>query len=792
MSPNDDFLYALKDDLPQDFADDLRQQLQTHEKNKTVKPARSWWVLAAATFASLFFGALMIFVSAPQIDFLAPILNLREEPLQLEPIHADNITRLEMIDSKGQGQAYRMALSPDNQSLAISTNTGIHLHDANDLSAEAQFIGTPGIGGVLHMEYADNGDLYVIGWIEIEKVGIYRWERESEQFQLIEYLDADWRIQSIDLSPDGNYLLYSTCAGEGGWYPALTLFLVCTGPATVEIHILDLRDFSNNITISPEKSSNVAVSMSPDWSQLAYYNNGVIYLYDMATGETRPVIETRIGTILPDYPDARNSAMLHFTPDGNQLGFLRVSTGKFHSWSLEELNTVDIENPFTLLTDAPTEDDLYASSIIFHPVSNERLLVRSDSIVVYPADDERQITELRHVGQVRNLLMNSDGSRLYVMGTTGVVQVLDWESRERIEINLNYSTGYNSEITFSQDSTSFVNNNFTYNPGISFLWDVENNALERYTLANDEQIANPIAHSAISPDSRYIAYAMSGYIYIYDRIENEHRQLYLLANVHSMGFRDDGQLVVISRENVNGGGGHIHHFTAGMIEGGDIDYPLEYAVISDLRFGNDQGFPATTSTLLPGADILAVFQCDVFVESTSFNMNCNQHLIKLVDTETGEILLEFEAPIGITFISLELGHSNDGQYLFMGNCERGSTSLIQCREDSGIVDIWRIEDLLAGNTEALRVSDVQATEDNIDLIAYDDGSFLLATSTWEVVDEENDIRDSFIYFHSISANGAVEEVHRVQGDSVQFSPDKEHMILVVDGEYQLQAVVSED
>lgn len=713
---------------------------------------------------------------------------ISEEETTYTTITPDNISQAELIASTGQGHAYRIALSPDNRTLAIATHSGIYLHDANDLNAEAQFIGMPG-RSVYYMEYTDNGDLYVLGWADTEEMGIYWWEGEPNQFQLIDYLNADWKIQTVDFSPDGNHLLYTTCVGDGGWYPSLMSFLTCTNPSTIEIHIFDLVNSDNNISIIPDNSANVRVNMSPDWSQLAYYDDGFIYLYDMATGEAHPVIETQIGTIIrSDYPDFRNSAILHFTPDGREVGFLRMSTGIFHSFLVDELNQVNIENPFTLLTDAATIEDL-TSLLVFQPISNERLITRSDSIVVYSPEDEALITEFRQVGQVRDMLMNSDGSRLYVMSSTGLIQTLDWETRERIDINLDYSIGYNSVFTFSQDSTFFVNNSFTYDASVSFVWDVSSNELERQVFANDEQIANSISHSAISPDSRYVAYEMQESIYIYDRIENENRRLYPVANVRSIGFRDDGQLVVISSENINGDRGHIYNFTVEMIENGNVNYPLKYAVIDDTRFGYESDFPSTTSTLLPGAGILAVFQCDAFVEGGTMNNHCNQHLVKLIDTETGEILLEFEASMGITFISLELSHSNDGQYLFMGYCERDSSSYIQCRDNSDIVDIWRIEDLLDGNTEALRVSNLQATQDGINLMAYDDGSFLLTTSTWQARDDdENEINEPFVYFWSINADGEIEEVHRMNTRAVEFSPDSKRMVAMLDGQFQLWAV----
>lgn len=711
---------------------------------------------------------------------------ISEEETNYTTITPDNISQVEVIAQSGKGHARSMALSPDDATLAIANDNGIYLHDANDLNAEAQFIGMPG-RSIYHMEYADNGDLYVVGWENIEEMGIYRWEGAFNQFQLLDYLNADWALQTIDLSPDGNHLLYTTCVDEGVYYTTLASFLTCTSPPTIEINILDLTN-RDNINIVLENSANVTVGMSPDWSQLAYYDEGIIYLYDMATGDIHPVIETQLGTH-SSYIDSSNVAMLHFTPDGSELGFLQVSTGKFQSWSVAELNQLAIENPLSLQTDRTLVYDSDTSQLLFHPINNTRIISFNDSIASYSSQDGSQIAEFSQTGYVRNMLISADGEQLYVLSSTGLVQIFDWETYERIDQVLDYSINRDNHYEFSPDGKLFINTSFSYIASTSFLWDISNNELERSPLANDSDIAKSIAYSAISPDNRYIAYKLEESLYIYDRIENENRQLYPIDNIIAMSFQEDGDLIVINKRTTRGTRGHIYTFTPEMLATNDIQNPMEYVSIPDINFGFDSSFSSTTYSLSPRAEILAGFQCDAYVEGM-MNTNCTQHLVKLIDIETGEMLLEFEADMDGDMISLDFGHSNDGQYLFMAYCLVDDHEYLSCRDNSGIVDIWRIEDLLAGNTVALRMSNLQFSYVNVSLFAYDD-SLLFTASMWESESEGAPL-EQITRFWSVTASGEVELIHQILGGDVAFSPDSQKMIMVVDGQVQLQAVLAEN
>ena len=790
MSGNDDFLYALKDDLPQDFADDLWQQLHVLEKEKPVKPARSWWVLAVASFATLFFGAIMIFVSAPRFEFLVTILNLPSRPVELVPITTDNIAQAEMIASEGKGHAYRMTLSPDDSTLAIGTSTGIYLHDAHDLNAEAQFIGTPS-NYIQYMEYSDNGDLYIFTSY-LNGAGLHRWDAEQNQFMAIyDFANStsdDYQIlQSIDLSPDGSQLMLVSCIESNSYFVEGSFLPQCAQLPTARIEIIDLNNLDNSFEIVPDNTANIIPAMTPDWLQLAYFDSGIIYIYDMVTGETHPVIETD-----PDLSQSRpfsgNAASLHFTPDASRLGFLRMSSGKYDSWSVVELNQVDINNPFIIPMDGSSVPDTVASLLIFHPITHDRLVSRSDSIMIYSAEDESRMRELRRVGQPRDMTMNSDGSRLYVLSSSGAVQALDWETQERININLDYAISDNTDITFGVKSQLFVNNS-RQTDSISFLWDTSNNIIERHPLAEDSHLTNPITNSAFSKDERYIAYTMNSYIYVYDRIEDDSQRLYPLMYVLSMGFRDDGHLIVISAENANGGHIHIYDFTPEMLADGDAEYPMAYLTIDDFTIGccfYHQPAPAHTYSLIPGATILAVFSCDGKVESFLASSSCTKRSINLISTMTGEILVQVDIESTIYRSFPALVHSADGQYLALGYCDTAIPDTFQCEENGGVVDIWRIDDLLNDRIASIHVTGLIFEQSQIELLAQENRSFLLAITNWEAIGEN--ISDRFIHFWSVSPGGHAESVHQIRTDNIEFSPDSRQMIVAVDGQIQVWGV----
>lgn len=707
-----------------------------------------------------------------------------------EVITAQNVTQAEEILTLGNGHAYRMALSPDDQTLAIASD-GIYLHNAQNLSADPQFIGSPLSDGIRHLEYADNGDLYVVGSSDYgETLSLYRWDASSSQFiSLYSTNDmSDKIIQHIDLSPDGEQLLIATCEGYNGVI-SVAPYMYCQSPAQVDIQIIDLNNPENVRAISTQNTSNAVVAINPDWTQLAYYDNGSIYLYDMATGESQRVIEVITST------DSNRSTglpselwSLYFTPDGTELAFLATANGDYELWSIDELNQVDNDNPLVRQEDVSNMPSSWSALLAFHPQTNDRLVSRSDSISTFSAEDASRLDEFSNVWQVRAIELASDGERVYTLSSTGAVQVWDWSTRAQIDSNIDYALSSYMSISVSNDSQLLVNDSGNNDDSMSFIWDTSASNIDPQALLADDSSMQPIIATAISPDNRYVAYVQNYQLYVYDREMNEHRQIDVLVNVVDLSFRDDGSLILITVER---GNGIIKTYYPQLLETGDVPYPFEGRTISNLLFNAHYASKyispySSELTLSPDGNTIAIKHCGNVVNPYPTDPNCEAIGFELIATESGATIANLRSTLTSEGRYEQLVYSADGQYLAMGYCADTIPEGWACEDNQGAVDIWRIEDIRAGQTEPrLTVTDLPYQQNAISLTNYD-GTFLLETTNWEPISD--DVWDTFTRFWSISADGTATEIQRIHANVLGFSPDGRLMIILDDGQIELWAI----
>jgi|GEM_PF-5640640 len=711
-------------------------------------------------------------------DAEAPV-SQQPEPLNLhsrDVITADNIADTEIVAEVGNSHAYKIALSPDDETLAIAAGDGIYLHDAHDLNAEPQFIGEP-IDYIQYMEYSDDGQLYVFAR-DMEAIVLYRWSLETNQFvEVYHYTDINpdeyyKAFQMIDLSPDASQLMLISCISSGGYFIGGSPIAFCGDPATARIEIIDLNNPDNTIDILPEETNNVIPAITPDWSQLAYYDSGTIYLYDFSTGETRPVIETN-GESNTSYGFSTNPMLLRFTPDGRRLGFLRMSTGKFDSWLVSDLNRVDIQNPFIVRLDDEFVVDSIASQLVFHPITQERIITRSDSIMMY-SRDEIASGEFHPIWQAHEMFVSADGDRLYVLNSTGFIQVWDWDTQSLIEQNIEYTNSSEPTLTFSQDSRLLISSNGGYVSSASFVHDIADDAIEARLLLPESEAVMPVDMIAISLDNRYIAYARNLQLYVYDRQDDEHRQLDTYMYPVDMGFRDDGTLVFIS---VNSGYGDIKLYTPEMLATGDVPYPYDGMHVSEMSFS-----PTFSASLIPGSNIgmlssdarsIANFRCGLMIQM--MHSDCVVHL-EFVDTETGQLIADLLTNLTQQGMYYQMTFSPQGDYFAIAYCaDTSDENRWTCDEQQGAVDIWRVADIDEGNVAPLvTVSGLDLNQFSISLLPDADGTFLLSTTSWEEVSENRS--EQITRFWSVQADGTPEEVYNMRSSGVTFSPDGRLMV----------------
>lgn len=707
-----------------------------------------------------------------------------------EVITAQNLAQAEEILALGNGHAYHIALSPDDETLAIASNDGIHLHDAQNLHAEPQFIGSPS-EGIRYLEYVDNGNLYVAGASDYgETLSLYRWDANSNQFVSLYSTNnmSDKVIQHIDISPDGSQLLIATCAGTNGVI-SVAPYMYCQSPAHVDIQIIDVNNPENIRAVSTQNTSNAVVAINPDWTQLAYYDNGSIYLYDMATDESQRVIEvvtssdSIISTGLP-----HELWSLYFTPDGSELAFLGTANGDFELWSIDELNQVENDNPLVRREDVSNFPSTWTAILAFHPQTNDRLVSRSDSISVFSAEDASRLGEFRSTWQPRALELSSDGDLLYTLSSTGVIQVWEWSTRAQIDRNIDYTLGSNMSVSISEDSQFVVNSNNGNGDSMSFLWNTNTSNEDPQIPLTDNSSMQPVTMTAISPNNRYIAYEQGRQLYVYDREMNEQRQIDFVLSLIDLEFREDNSLVTLSLE---GGAVLIKAYPPELLVTGDVSYPYDGIRIEDLVFsGSYSGHPspyARLVTLSPNTNLIAVTHCNNIVSPFLEPVNCDERISSLVDTHTGEILTDLHSSLDFEGYHESLVFSADGNYIAMNYCTDTLAPSWACTENQGAIDIWHIADIQDGQLDPLvTIADIRYHQSEMSFIAYDDGSLLLEASDWEPV--SGDIYETFTRFWSITADGTVTEIQRIQSNVIGFSPNGRLMIILEDGQIKLWAI----
>lgn len=364
----------------------------------------------------------------------------------------------------------------------------------------------------------------------------------------------------------------------------------------------------------------------------------------------------------------------------------------------------------------------------------------------------------------------------------------DWVSREQLASNTTYTLSRYMSLTISDDGRLIVNNDTNSFDSLSYIWDINNADDNSLILTPDDSTARPNVISAISPDNRYIAYVHRYNIYVYDRELDEHRQIDLVLNLVDLEFRDDGSLVSIVTER---GSGFIKTYSPEQLATGDIPHPYEGIQIDNLVVSSDTysgGYLSILSSFIvlsSDGETIAIKHCNNVLRSNSTDSDCDVESLTLVDALTGDIIADLESPITEDGSSQQFAFSTDGQYLAMSYCADTIPQGWDCEDNQAAVDIWRIADIRNGQTiPQMTITDLPRS--TIAFIPYEDGSFLLTSSRWEVVTGE--IYDLFTRFWSVTAEGDATEIHMIDANVTGFSADGRMMVVVDDAQIEIWAI----
>lgn len=127
-------------------------------------------------------------------------------PISLEVISPDNIDRLEEIDVWGEGNIYSVALSPDEETIAVYTATGIHLYDSKTLIKTQSLDSFDPHAHKSPPPIAFSPDGKYLAYFEGEAaifLNLSTSHREKKIFSLIE----EYEPSRIEFSPESNHIV---------------------------------------------------------------------------------------------------------------------------------------------------------------------------------------------------------------------------------------------------------------------------------------------------------------------------------------------------------------------------------------------------------------------------------------------------------------------------------------------------------------------------------------------------------------------------------------------------------
>jgi WD40 repeat protein len=794
MSENK-FLNALKEDMPEGFGRELLAQLKAEDKKKKVMPFPSAiWTVAAASIVTVMVGFALFFSRMPQAQPL-------QEPLfPREPITPENAGNLVPVLSLGNGFALTMALSPDNNTLAVGTSVGIYLHDAHDLTLPAHFLPFP-----QHMElalleqfflldYSQDGALFLVVMSRELSIQVYKWDEEADAFADVYQQPTYGFLQKVDISPDGEQILITFCNSSSGG-ATLTPFVHCIAPGYVSWRIIDMASGEILHSAFPDNVSNAIVAINADWTQLLYQGDHQVRLFDLQTEEE---------TVLLEIAEGRNEFLsygewytdeLHqlvFSSDGQQIGILRDAQNEgdapFEFWEISDL--LDDETP--RLIAAYNQDFQEYTRPLLAFSQNQVLVSWQLGYKVFNQADASLVSTVESDMLPNTLITSSDGQRVYTLGDTGVLRIWSMADGSVLSINTDYSINrypYSNEyFSISRDGNSFVNDATGGANGLPYLWNIGDAELEQTPLTGVEGHYSTIYSTVFSYDGRYLAFYQDNKVWLYEQETGERTLLYTIAMDNSLktpylAFREDGSLVMARTED---GTVEIFSFSPEMLETGNIPQPLASLVLQDLSVDDYDEITIPDSRLLlsPNGLYLAVFHCEAREPRDDFSNSCESVSLRLFNTATGQELRAMELELGdsTNHAVASARFSADSNWLAIDYCLSWQTGW-GCVNGNHEFEFFSLEELLQTEhePESLRIGGRFGNTWSFDFAAYADGSFLLTTTS-----------EGYTRLWHIQANGEYEQIGGISSAMVTIAPDLSYIVGSDDGKIQLWAVSSGD
>ena len=133
---------------------------------------------------------------------------------ELEIISPQNITELEQIDEWGDGKIYDIAVSPDNQTIAVSMVDGVHLYDSITLNEKRFIERFNKIDSCLSIAFSPDGKYLAIA--NNKHVSLLNLST-NEYDKFVTSVIPSLTIINIQISYDNNHIILTTSGGFEQW-----------------------------------------------------------------------------------------------------------------------------------------------------------------------------------------------------------------------------------------------------------------------------------------------------------------------------------------------------------------------------------------------------------------------------------------------------------------------------------------------------------------------------------------------------------------------------------------------
>jgi WD40 repeat protein len=678
----------------------------------------------------------------------------------LQPITPENVDQLTPLISFGRGVEWDIEWSPDGETIAVASASGIYLHNAEALSDEPVLFGGEHVD-TRDIVYSANGTKLA----GLRENSVYIWDLETGE--VLSRIESEEALSEVFISENGGRVGAKACTT----YDELFEWQ-CTGQV---IRVWDVED-QNEILNYPIHGDALA-AFNPNMTILAYTGTSNVHLHllDLQTGVDQLVWESthpRINTMT-------------FNRDGTKLalGLDTLSTTR-----RVEVNTIEafLENP---IADPQPIDESRLSSPDYGSTETQRVSFRSndEEIVVVEGDGDYLIwrespqtaiksVETSGLGRYWSSLvsMNPDGTRL-ITSTGGIYELWDIESGGSLATQVLYDP-YINQLQFSSNDQILTSSWI----GTASLWDLaqDPSTQERITPEVNGLPANSV-YATLSPNGNELFYGiqrgrspMIERFMLRDLITGDEQEIEQGGIILRTAYRapvvtEEGTLLALT------GHGRIARWTS----------PQQAP-----KFISLEGVPSSlegafSHAISPDGRYVAMYYCEVVDNSnvedleTSLMRPCKKTVTGLWDTTMGDLVALLEGgEIEFANNYSEMLFSHDSGTLMLTYCsdlqiqvENNSASTF-CRANTSY--IWDIDALEAADMSPDNAIQPNAILPNMEAYHFITSTHPLRFANVVLVAGRTYLED--VTLRSINLQtGEVEEMVTLDKgtDVAQFSPD---------------------